>query len=229
MSRFNANHIFLIGFAITGLFFSGCTKNESAIDSNQIVGSGTLVSETRAVGSFTGIQITSFANVYMTQDTIESLRIESNDNIIGLVVTSVYNNTLVVSLRDGSYSNVTVNVYASMKNIKLLESIGAASFSSTHPIQTDSITCKITGTGSISLTGKTNYESIVITGSGDVRTSNLISSFCSVSISGAGNVEVNVTQRLDATIAGTGTIIYKGNPSVIQKVITGVGVVRSGQ
>jgi hypothetical protein len=224
----HAKLMMLFGTIVTVLVISGCIKNDNAIDSNQIVGSGRLVSESRSVGTFTGIQVTSSAKVFITQDTVESLRIESDENIIGLVMTTVNSNMLVVSLREGSYSNVTVNVYASMKFIKLLESIGAATFSSMNSIQTDSLTCRITGAGTYTFTGKANYENIEITGSGNIHNSNLISSFCSVDISGAGNVEVQVTQQLNATIAGTGTIIYTGNPAVIQKNISGTGIIRSG-
>jgi hypothetical protein len=218
--------ILIFGFAIAISLFFGCSKNENPVDNNQIVGSGKLVSESRVVGTFTGIQVTNFAKVFITQDTVESLRLESDDNIIDRVVTSVTSNMLIVGLRDGSYSKVTVNVYASMKTIKRFESTGTAEFSTINSIQTDSLTCKITGAGSFTLTGKTNYESIEIIGSGDVHNFNLISSFCSVTISGAGNVEAYVTQQLDATIAGTGNITYAGNPPVVHQIISGVGTIQ---
>jgi hypothetical protein len=206
----------------------GCSKNENIVGNNQIIGSGKLVSESRVVGTFAGIQVTSFAKVVIKQDTVESLRIESDDNIINDVATSLNGTTLVVGLQVGSYNNVTVNVYVSMKNIKLLESTGAAEFSTVNSIQTDSLTCKITGAGSIALAGKTNYENVEIIGSGNVHNSNLASSFCSVTISSAGSVEAQVTMQLDAVIAGSGTIIYTGNPAVVQQSISGTGVIRQG-
>jgi hypothetical protein len=218
--------VFLLGFVITILFFNGCMNNENPVDSDQINGSGRLVSESRAVGTFSGIRVTNFATVYITQDTVESLHIEADDNIIGLVATSVVNNTLVVGLRDGSYNKVTVRVYTSMKSIKLLESTGAADFSSTGSIQTDSLTCIITGAGTIALTGTTNYAYVQITGSGNIHNSNLISSICSIFISGAGSVEAHATQELNATIAGTGNITYAGNPPVVHQLITGIGVIQ---
>jgi hypothetical protein len=205
-----------------------CSKNENCVGNNQITGSGKLVSESRVVGTFTGIQVTNFAKVVIKQDTVGSLRIESDDNIIDDVVTTLNGTTLVVGLRNGSYNNVTINVYVSMKDIKLLESTGAAEFSTVNSIQTDSLTCIITGTGSITLAGKTNYETIEITGSGNVHNSNLVSSFCSVTISGAGSVEAQATMQLDAVIAGSGTIIYTGNPAVVHQSISGTGIIRQG-
>jgi hypothetical protein len=78
----------------------------------------------------------------------------------------------------------------------------------------------------LTISGTTNYESIEITGSGNVHNFGLISSFCTIIISGAGNVEANVTQQLNAVIAGTGNITYDGNPAVVHQTISGVGVIQ---
>lgn len=223
---YNSKTKLVHGLVIIVLLVAGCSRNESVVGNDQITGSGRLVSQQRTVGTFSGIQVTNFAKVIVKQDTVESLRIEADDNIIDRVMTSASNGILVVGLRDGSYNNVTVNVFASMKNIKRLESTGTADFSSSNSIQTDSIICKIKGAGSITLAGTANYEVVEIVGAGNVHNFNLISSSCYASISGTGNIEVNVTQQLDAVIAGTGTITYAGNPPVVHPLITGVGSIR---
>lgn len=226
MSISFANIRLVLGLVVTALLYSACSKNETVVGNEQIVGSGRIVSQARPVGTYSGIQVTNVAKVFVMQDTLESLRIEADDNIMDSVATSVNNGMLVVGLKDGSYNNVTVRVYASMKSIKRLESRGAADFSATNSIQTDSIVCRIVGAGSITLSGRTNYEVVEIVGAGDVHNFNLVSSSCFASISGVGNIEVNVTQQLDAVIAGTGTVTYAGNPPVVHQVVTGVGSVR---
>ena len=206
--------------------WTGCSKDETTAGTDHIVGSGRLVSDTRMVPAFDGIQVTNFGKVYITQDTVESLRIESDDNIIGRVRTTVNNGVLVVGLENGSYSNVTVNVYASMRRIRSLESVGAADFLSSTPVHPDTIVCRITGAGSIALSGTADEESVEIVGAGNVRNFGLESSHCFVSISGTGNVEVTATRQLDALIAGTGSIVYGGNPAVVHQIITGIGSIQ---
>jgi hypothetical protein len=213
-------------FVLLLLLLNGCTKNENVVGNEQIIGSGRVVSQARAVGTFSGIQVTNVGKVFVTQDTVESLRIESDDNIIDRVVTSVSNGVLVVGLRDGSYNNVTLRIYASMRSIKRLESTGAADFSTVNSIQTDSIVCRIKGAGNIALTGSAAVEIVEITGAGNVNNFGLASGRCTAIITGTGNIEVNVTQQLDAVITGTGTITYAGNPAVIHQTITGVGSLR---
>jgi len=218
--------IFITGCLITAFLCFGCLNSENPIDNGQIIGSGKIVSESRTVGTFTGIQVKNFAKVFITQDTVESLRIESDDNVIGLVLTSVNGSTLIIGLSDGSYNHVTVNVYVSMKTVRLLESAGAAEFTSLNSMKLDSLFCRITGTAKITLAGSVNYENVEIFGSGDIHTLNLVSYFCTIKIYGAGNADVNATQQLDAEITGAGIITYAGNPPVVHRVITGTGAIR---
>lgn len=226
MNKSNVQSIFVFVLALIVVSHSGCSKNENVVGTNPIIGSGRLVSEQRNVWAFTGIRVTNFGRVFVKQDTTTSLRIESDDNIIGLVATSVDRGVLVVGLREGSYNNVTVNVYASMRSIRLLESVGAADFLTTSPMHTDTITCRITGAGTITLAGTTTQETVEITGAGNVRNFDLVSARCFVSISGTGNVEVYVTQQLDAIISGAGSITYDGHPSVVNQTILGVGSIK---
>jgi hypothetical protein len=220
--------LMLTGFVLMFVLLYGCKKENQVTNTDQIVGSGKLVTEQRTTASFTGIQVTGIAKVIIKQDTAQSLRIEADDNIMGLVTTSVNNGLLAVGLKEGSYNNITVNVYASMKSISRLECIGGAEFLTDGQIQTDSIVCRITGTGKITLKGTATSETVEIIGAGDIHNFDLVSSRCSALISGAGNIEVNVTQELNAVIAGTGNIIYSGNPLVVHQTVTGVGSVKAG-
>jgi len=214
------------GLLLFVVFNFACTKNDTVVNNNQIIGSGKLVTQVRSVGSYSGIQVTNFAKVIITQDTSEQLSIESDDNIINHVVTAVSGGVLMVGLDNGSYSNVTVNVYASMKSIKSLESVGTADFSTTNLVQTDSILCRITGAGTMTLKGSATFEQVEIIGAGTVHNFDFVAAHCATTISGSGTVEINVTSRLDAVIAGTGSIVYAGSPQSVQQSITGVGSVR---
>jgi hypothetical protein len=205
----------------------GCTKNGSTAP-DQIIGSGRIVSQQLSMASFSGIQVTGTAKVFVRQDTVQSLRLEADDNIIGRITTSVNNGVLVVGLEQGSYNNVTINVYASMTSVTRLETIGAAEFISVRPITTDNILCSITGAGKITLSGTATGQTVQISGAGDIRNSALVSSYSSVLISGTGSVEVNVTRQLDAIVSGAGSIVYSGNPQIVNKTVTGIGSIRPG-
>lgn len=223
------NLIVLSASSILAVWCCGCHDHERLVNSDSIVGSGNIVAETRTPGTFSGIRVTGMAKVFISQDTVESLRIEADDNIIDLVTTSVDQDVLLIGLREGSYSDITVNVYATMRSVALIEFTGSGSCVTTSPIQSDDITCRITGTGTIALSGTAIRQTIVIAGAGNVQNFGLVSAQCSASILGTGNIEVNVTQQLDAIIAGVGTITYEGNPSVVHQTTTGVGSIQLRQ
>ena len=225
MKALRVKHAVYAGMMAATLMWVACSKDDTAIVNDQIVGSGRLISEVRTVPSFDGIRVTNFGKVFVTQDTVESLRIEADDNIIQRVRTSVSGGILVVGLDNGSYDHITVNIYASMRSIRRLESVGAADFLSTGPVEMDTISCRITGAGSITLSGTASQENVEIIGAGSIRNFDLVASRCFASISGTGNIEVTATQELDAVIAGTGTITYGGNPPVVHGSITGVGTI----
>ena len=206
------------------LLISGCWHHHDDIDDlGVIVGSGKLVSRDVHVASFDGILVTGSAAVVITQDSTEGVRVVADDNIIDRVTVNVAGGTLAIGLQQGSYHNTTVTVYVSMKSIHRLECVGAAEFSVSAPIVTDALACTISGAGQIDLLGTATDQTIVISGAGEVHNFGLTSVHSSVSITGTGNVQVNVTGQLDATISGTGSVVYSGNPPNVHRQISGVG------
>jgi hypothetical protein len=223
----NNMRVSLAAFAVVAVLLGGCTK-DNPTGPKSIVGSGRIVSQQLQVSSFSGIRVTGTAKVFIQQDTAQSLRLESDDNIIGRITTSVNNGVLLVGLEQGSYSNVTINVYASMKSVEKLETIGAAEFVTVRPIIADDVLCSISGAGKITLSGTTSGQTVQISGAGEVHNGELFSANSSVVITGTGSVEVNVTRQLDAVISGSGSIVYLGNPQIVNKTVTGIGTIRQG-
>ena len=84
----------------------------------------------------------------------------------------------------------------------------------------------VSGSGKIQAEGSARQVKAQITGSGKVMAANLEADTCDIRISGSGDVEINVKNDLDATITGSGSVSYKGNPSHVNSHATGSGSVR---
>ena len=84
----------------------------------------------------------------------------------------------------------------------------------------------VSGSGKIRAEGNAREVRTQISGSGKVLASNLEADKCDIRISGSGDVEINVKSELDATISGSGTVTYKGNPSHVNSHSSGSGSVR---
>ncbi|MGE5797988.1 MAG: head GIN domain-containing protein [Ignavibacteria bacterium] len=204
------------------MLFAGCEES-STTDINTIHGSGKIVSEIRTVDECSGISIINLGKVYLTQDTIQSIRIEADDNIIDDVISRKESEFLNVGLEDGSYSNITLNIYVSLKTIGSISINGAGNVELQNDINCDDLNCTINGAGNINLRGNGNYLNCLINGAGDIYAEEFIVERCKVLINGAGSTTVNVTEELDASVNGAGSIIYYGNPDSIKTSITGLG------
>ncbi len=203
--------------------FGGCHETSSVNSSEQIVGSGRLVTRSASVVPFTGIDLTGIGEVYVTQDSMQSVRLEADDNIIDRLLVGVQNGNLTIGIEQGSYSQVTIKIYVSAPMVKFLQVTGAGSFASVGPLETSTLTTRIVGAGSVTLSGRAASHVVELEGTGSVHGFNFESSSCSVMLSGTGTAEVNVTQHLEATITGIGSVIYAGDPPEVSSNITGLG------
>lgn len=84
----------------------------------------------------------------------------------------------------------------------------------------------VSGSGKIEANGSAESAKVSISGSGRVIAADMEVKRCQVRISGSGNVEINVKDELDASIAGSGSVAYKGNPSKVNSKSSGSGKVR---
>jgi len=211
-------------FVLAFVVFYGCDNTTNIDDDNDTIqGSGEIVTQTRTVNECSGLSIKSFGDVYLTQDDNQSIRIEADDNIIDQVITREENGVLVVGLENGSYSNVTLRVYASLKTIESLAINGAGSITAQNSINSDNLYLTINGAGNIYIQGEGNYLNCLINGAGNISAKEFTTAACKAYVNGAGNCTVYVTDELDATVNGAGNIFYYGNPPVVKISITGIG------
>jgi len=76
----------------------------------------------------------------------------------------------------------------------------------------DDLEARISGSGDIFLEGQGDDLDLVISGSGEFNAFNYFVEDASVRISGSGEAEVNVEERLDVLISGSGNVLFRGNP-----------------
>lgn len=82
----------------------------------------------------------------------------------------------------------------------------------------------ISGSGNLEFVGSAYRSDLVISGSGSIFAYEMPVIECFSTISGSGNMYVNVEDFLDVNISGSGSVFYMGNPSLNIR-ITGSGKV----
>jgi hypothetical protein len=94
-------------------------------------------------------------------------------------------------------------------------------------LKTDKVSGSIAGSGNLVLAGGQTESDvdISIAGSGNVDASGFTGATGDVEIAGSGDCRINVSEKLTASIAGSGSVLYKGNP-LVKSETAGSGKVR---
>ena len=81
----------------------------------------------------------------------------------------------------------------------------------------------VTGSGDLVLSGSSSNFDCSVTGSGDLKAYSLDAKEVSASVTGSGDVQVTATASLKARVTGSGDIMYKGDPKIEDKKVSGSG------
>jgi len=90
-------------------------------------------------------------------------------------------------------------------------------------LQLENCNLKSVGSGDVELKGHAVTFTAVSAGSGDTEAGGLTAVNVSVKNMGSGDVQVHATDRLEATLAGSGDLYYSGNPPVLKVRTIGSG------
>jgi len=84
------------------------------------------------------------------------------------------------------------------------------------------------GSGVLYASGTAARLDVTLGGSGLAQLSNLIARDAHAAVTGSGLIRVTATANLNATVSGSGAVIYSGNPSQVTRNVTGTGAVIPG-
>jgi len=195
----------------------------------QSKGSGNLVKQDRTVSAFTEIEAGSAFSLLLTQGEPTQVTVETDDNFLDKIETSVDNNRLTIST-EGVKNPTAMRIYITTPNITLIELDGAARLDSKGEIQcttlkieasgaakinmdlnTEILVSDVSGAAKILLKGKSVSHQIDASGAASVDAMQMTSQTIKADISGAAKARVYAISRLEADISGAGAIAYYDN------------------
>jgi len=92
----------------------------------------------------------------------------------------------------------------------------------------DELIIRMTGAGSIELRGSVPGLIVSCTGAGKIHARDLVSKDVRANLTGGGRVDVRAEEKLDASITGSGQLVYWENPNVTQRISGAGGIRRAG-
>jgi hypothetical protein len=218
--RMKAKIYFICTAIFAAMLLGGCGEKK------QEVNPGAVVTTVRDKGDFSAVVLNGDAELIITPTDSTGIRIEADSTIINKIKTKIENNTLTIDYKKEAHSKKIVRIFVSIIQIDRLECNGTVTLSTTEPLDSDSLVCKISGAGIYQLLGTAKKEYIEISGAAEVHGFDLKTKNCIVKISGAGTVETSVSDTLSVTISGIGNVVYQGKPVIAHKQINGLGKVK---
>jgi hypothetical protein len=202
----------------------------------------------RSVGAFSRLRIEGSIDVEAHPGTHPGVTVHASKRIEPLIETFVDGDTLVVRMKHGvdviTFGHDDTRVDVEFTQLAATHQSGSgdlhvrglsaprldASISGSGDLrlenaQVGSLALRIDGSGDVMVDGRADDAKFSIDGSGDISAEHLAARRVEVAIRGSGDASVNASEALDARVAGSGDIVYRGHPQKISRDIAGSGSV----
>ena len=190
-------------------------------------GNRNVVTQTRDIATFDGIKVSAVFKIFFTQGEPQSVKIETNENLIGKVSTEVTGGILELGTK-GSINNPSkMIVYITAKDLKSLDMTGASKFTTTNKVTTPELNldlsgisaatitadatvvkCDISGVSKLDLQGSGDQLSADISGTAKLLASKFEVNSVEINTSGVGSATVNALKSVSLDASGASKINY---------------------
>ena len=207
---------------VTYVLVNGSSTTSS---SSTTQGSGVPASESRTVAGFGEVELAGSSNVTIRVGEKRSVRVFADDNLLGHITTKVVDDSLTIGNRPGSVSTHSpTRVEVGVPSLDVLTLSGSGTVVLTG-VTGPRLAVTISGSGIVHATGSTDQLDATVSGSGQAQLSELIATAAKALVSGSGLIAVTATNVLDASVTGSGAILYQGNPGNLTTSVTGSGTI----
>lgn len=169
-------------------------------------GEGALETRTMTIDDFNGITLASNATVYLTQDSVQSVSITAQSNLIDILKTDVSNQIWKIDFQGCITDYEDIEIHISAPDLRQVKISGAGDIIGQTPFDVDDMDLIISGSGDIAMEVMADHVLAKISGSGNIGMDMDVTSLES-KINGAGDLSfTGVAQSHDASISGSGSI-----------------------
>ncbi|QEM12783.1 head GIN domain-containing protein [Mucilaginibacter rubeus] len=234
---------------LAAVLAAGTTSYSTAKPVNPIVKHADQTTQDRHLSGFSAIDLAGSFDVYFTQGSNESVKVEAPSDVIDKIITEVQGGVLKIYSKKGtnwdSWSfgrsrKMIVHVVA--KDMTSINVAGSGDVYFREGITTTSLKLKvvgsgdmlgkvnaknldssISGSGDMKLSGRADNSRVNVVGSGDFTARDLITVNTEVHIAGSGDATINASNKIDASVSGSGDVHYTGGAKNISSSKAGSG------
>ncbi|PKP14136.1 MAG: DUF2807 domain-containing protein [Bacteroidetes bacterium HGW-Bacteroidetes-3] len=223
------------------------TNLNAQVFTKKIMGNGRIITENRTISDYDKISVAGPFDVVLVKGKEGKISIKADENLMEYIETEVKNGHLKIQPKK-SYqlrSTKTIVITVPFEMVDAISLAGSGNVSSMDilnssdlnlnlagsggldlPVSTKNLIAHIAGSGNIKLSGISEVLNCEIAGSGNLNGSDLKANVSHVKIAGSGNVKVHAVSEIHANIAGSGNVIYTGNPTIEKLKSVGSGTIK---
>jgi hypothetical protein len=235
--------ILLIALLLTGsAYVDARPHNALTVDMSKI--------EDRHLTGFHAVDVGGSFDVYITQGSSESVKVEAPEEIIDRIITEVDNGVLkIYNKNDRNFhfgdlfgNHKKIVVYVAAKDLNAIAVSGSGDVYFKEGIRANSLRLKvsgsgdmygrvevktlesgISGSGDVKLAGRAENSAVSVSGSGDFEARGLATVNTIVHVSGSGDASINASNSVSASVSGSGDVRYTGGARNVSASKSGSG------
>ncbi len=201
-------------------------------------GNNNVITQDRQLPAFNSIDAGGSVNVFIQKGEPQSVKIETDENLMDKVTTEVSNNVLTIDSK--MIKNATkLNVYVTTGELIFLHAHGAANVTGQSLFEADQFILEangassigldidvnflkttISGAADVTLSGRAATHKIHVSGAGSLKSKGLVSDNAEYLIEGAADATLNVTKNLSGETKGAAEVKFIGDPETSETIRT---------
>ncbi len=214
--------------------------------------STSMITQERDVQGFKRVTLRDYGELIVSKGEKESLTIESEQQILDAIQTSVRGDTLDIRIGASwldkltyalstSFTRIPIKYTLVVKELAALDILGAARVQIAgieserlaivlggageiigRDLQAEQLDVDLRGAGRIELSGQVKEQWVTISGAGNYHAPDMATMNTQAEINGAGKATVTAQEELNLAIRGMGSVDYYG-PGTVKRTISGLG------
>jgi hypothetical protein len=216
------------GLTVVMLYHFDVVGGTSDSTSSATEGSGVAATQAREVAAFQSVDLAGSNNVVIRVGEKQSVVVKADDNLLDRVTTEVHSGELVIANTPGGFTTKSpMRVEIDVPALDAVTLSGSGNIVVTG-VDAKRLAVHLPGSGTLTGDGAATRLDVAVGGSGMVQLTRLVASDVRADVSGSGSIFVTATKRLDASVSGSGAILYAGSPPNVTSNITGSGAITGG-
>jgi hypothetical protein len=189
-----------------------------------IRGDGEIKTEDRSISNFSKVVVRGGYEIKWSSGK-PSLKLSADENLLPLISTVVSGHTLQIDSKEDLAPTKSVTIILSSASLADMQLSGGKSFKASQ-ISGRDLKIESSGAWDISVDGAVTKLQANLAGASKLNAKALQTQTAKLSLLGASDAHITVTDALKVSVIGACSVIYSGNPNSVETNIIGAGSIR---